>query len=153
MTATCESGAATQRDFAVHLPTARAQRETRPIVAALEGSSARETAQTAARLARRLDAPLTFVYLRRGARGTSGEPCRDAQLNRELQRGRHALDVALAAAARAGVMAHGEIVTGDAPGRILEFALDRQAWLLVVAAGPDAAPPAPHRPCGRHACA
>src|SRR5207253_11234109 len=103
MTATCESGTATQRELAVRLPTARARRERRPIVAAVEGSSARGTAEAAARLARRLDAPLTFVYLRGGARGRSGEPCRDAQLNRELQRGRHALEVALATAAHAGV--------------------------------------------------
>ena len=153
MTATCESGAATQRELAVRLPTARARRERRPIVAAVEGSSARGTAEAAARLARRLDAPLTFVYLRGGARGRSGEPCRDAQLNRELQRGRHALEVALATAAHAGVTAHGEIVTGDAADRLLQFALDRQAWLLVLAAGPDAAHPAPHRRGGRHACA
>jgi len=102
------------------------------IVAAVEPSTARATAAAASRIARELDAPLAFVFVRPRMPAFLGHPNYQRRLTRELNRGRHALDLALAAAADAGVMAHGEIVEGDAPQRILQFAAHRRARLLVI---------------------
>src|SRR5689334_16675651 len=92
MTAISEKGAATRLKH----PTG----QLRPglhaaIVAAIDGPSAGATAQAAAALTRELAAPLTFVYFR----GSPEAIARDARRDRELRRARHALDVALAAAA------------------------------------------------------
>jgi nucleotide-binding universal stress UspA family protein len=58
---------------------------------------------------------------------------RDEQrLSRDLCYSRKALDTALAAAAKHGVMAYGEIVEGDPVTQILEFATSRNAPVLVV---------------------
>jgi nucleotide-binding universal stress UspA family protein len=103
-----------------------------PIVAAVEPSTARATAVAASRIARELGAPLAFVYVRPRMPTFLGHPNYQRRLTRELNRGRHALDLALAASADAGVMAQGEIVEGDAPHRILEFADHRRARLLVI---------------------
>jgi nucleotide-binding universal stress UspA family protein len=103
-----------------------------PVVAAVEPSTARATAVAASRIARELGAPLAFVYVRPRMPAFLGHPNYQRRLTRELNRGRHALDLALAAAADAGVMAQGEIVEGDAPRRILQFAAHRRARLLVI---------------------
>jgi nucleotide-binding universal stress UspA family protein len=103
-----------------------------PIVAAIEPSTASATALAASRLARELGAPLVFVYVRPRMPAFLGHPNYQRRLTRELNRGRRALDLALAAAAEAGVMAHGEIVEGDASRRILEFAAGRRARLVVL---------------------
>jgi nucleotide-binding universal stress UspA family protein len=102
------------------------------IVAAVEAATVRETAATAASLARDLRAPLTFVCVRRHASSILGEPQYQRRLTRELFRARRTLDVALAAAASAGVMAHGEIVAGDAADGILTVATARPTRLIIV---------------------
>lgn len=103
-----------------------------PIVAAVDVSTARTTAETAARLARELGAPLTFVHVRRRPLSLLGVPPYERRLTRDFFRARQALDVALAVAADAGVTAQGEIIEGDAADRIVEFARNREARLLVV---------------------
>jgi len=103
-----------------------------PVVAAVEPETARATAETAARLARELDAPLVFVHVRRDPPALLGEPAYQRRLTRELGRGRRALDAAFAVSRSEGVPAHGEIVEGDAAERVLDFAERRDARLLVV---------------------
>jgi nucleotide-binding universal stress UspA family protein len=105
-----------------------------PIVAAVEPQTANVTADTAARLARELDAPLVFVTVRPSPPAVLGSPYYQRRLTRELFRSRKALDAALAAASRHGVMSYGEIVEGDAATGIVEFARARGARLLVVGA-------------------
>jgi hypothetical protein len=73
------------------------------IVAAVEAATVRETAATAASLARDLQAPLRFVCVRPRASSILGEPQYQRRLTRKLYRARRTLDVALAAAAGAGV--------------------------------------------------
>lgn len=103
-----------------------------PIVAAVEPQTAHVTADTAARLARELDAPLVFVTVRPHLPTVLGEPYYQQRLTRDLFRSRKALDVALAAAGRHGVMSYGDIVEGDPATEIVEFARARNAQLLVV---------------------
>lgn len=121
-----------RRRFEPAAPPAPAPIDERPIVAAVEPETAAVTAATAARLARELRAPLTFVTVRPRTSPLLGEPYYQRRLTRDVVRGRNAIDQALAEATRRGVMAHGEIVEGDAPAQILRFASDRRARLLVL---------------------
>jgi nucleotide-binding universal stress UspA family protein len=108
-------------------------RDGRPIVAAVDGSSGSQAASSeAVRLAAALDAPLVFVYVRRGPAGSIGEPLYQERLSRELARARHALAAALAVAANEGVDATAEVLEGSPRRRIADFARDRQARLVVV---------------------
>ena len=104
----------------------------RPIVAAVEPRTACIAADTAARLARELGAPLVFVYVRERPSATLRSPQYQRRLTADLVRGRKTLDTALAAASRHGVMSYGEILQGNAARRIAEFARARKAQLLVV---------------------
>jgi nucleotide-binding universal stress UspA family protein len=104
----------------------------RPIVAAIEPSTAHIAADTAARLARELDVPLVFIYVRERPPAILGSPQYQRRLTEDLVRGRKTLDTALAAASRHGVMSYGEILEGNAATRIVEFARARQAQLLIV---------------------
>jgi nucleotide-binding universal stress UspA family protein len=104
----------------------------RPIVAAVEPRTACIAADTAARLARELDAPLVFIYVREPPPAILGAPQYQQRLTEDLVRGRKALDTALAAAGRHGVMSYGQILEGNAATRLVEFAKARQAQLLVV---------------------
>ena len=104
-----------------------------PIVAAVDGSTASTAAvETAVRLGAEMDAPLVFVYVRRGPPGFLGAPVYQRRLTAAMARARHVLDRALRAAARAGVAAEGEILEGSPRRRILEFARERGARLVVV---------------------
>jgi nucleotide-binding universal stress UspA family protein len=104
-----------------------------PIVAAVDDTAAsRAAADAAVRLGRELGAPLVFVYVRRGPAGFWGSPVYQRRLTAEMTRARRALDAALASAERAGVDAKGEILEGKPRRRILEFAGDRGARLVVV---------------------
>ena len=104
-----------------------------PIVAAADGSPASMAAvETAVRLGAEMDAPLVFVYVRRGPPGFLGAPLYQRRLTAALARARHVLDRALRVAARAGVAAEGEILEGSPRKRILEFARNRGARLVVV---------------------
>jgi nucleotide-binding universal stress UspA family protein len=104
-----------------------------PIVAAIDGSPAGWHASDAAvRLAFELNAPLTFVYVRRGPAGFLGTPVFERRLTRKMAEARRVIDHALRGAARAGVEAEGEILEGSPPKRIVEFARDRSARLIVI---------------------
>jgi nucleotide-binding universal stress UspA family protein len=104
-----------------------------PIVAAVDGSAASTAvAETAVRLAAQMNAPVVFVYVRRGPAGFLGAPVYQHRLTAAMARARRALDLALPTAARAGVAAEGEILEGSPRKRILEFARDRGARLVVV---------------------
>jgi nucleotide-binding universal stress UspA family protein len=104
-----------------------------PIVAAVDGSKASTAAvETAVRLGAEMDAPLVFVYVRHGPHGFLGAPVYQRRLTAAMARARHVLDRALRAAARAGIAAEGEILEGRPRKRILEFARDRGARLVVV---------------------
>jgi nucleotide-binding universal stress UspA family protein len=104
----------------------------RPIVAAVEPRTAHLAADTAACLARELDAPLVFIYVRERPPAILGTPQYQRRLTEDMVRGRKTLDTALAAASRHGVMSYGEILEGNAATRIVEFARTRQAQLLIV---------------------
>jgi nucleotide-binding universal stress UspA family protein len=104
-----------------------------PIVAAIDGSTAGWHASHAAvRLAVELNAPLTFVYVRRGPAGFLGTPVFERRLTRKMAEARRVIDHALRGAARAGVEAEGEILEGSPRKRIVEFASDRSARLIVI---------------------
>lgn len=104
-----------------------------PIVAAVDGSAASRAAiGEAVRLATELEAPIVFVYVRRGPPGFFGSPLDQRRLTKEMARARRVLDRALAVAASAGVSAEGEILEGSPRRRIPEFARDRGARLVVV---------------------
>jgi nucleotide-binding universal stress UspA family protein len=106
---------------------------TAPVVAAVDGPAASTAAlDTAVRLAAEINAPLVFVYVRRGPAGFFGTPVHQRRLTKEMARARRALDRALAVADSAGVPAEGEILEGSPRRRISEFARDRGARLIVV---------------------
>ena len=113
-----------------HRPT---EQRARPIVVGVDSSTASRAAiDEAVRLAGELDAPIVFVYVRRGPAGFLGAPFYQRRLTRELARARRELDLALAVARTAGVQAEGEILEGSPKRRISEFARDRDARLVVV---------------------
>ena len=93
-----------------------------PVVAAVEPRTAPATAERAARFARELGAPVAFVSVRPRLPTDTRRDGDEPRLSRDLLLGRKALDIALAAAARHGVMAYGEIVEGDPAPQIVEFA-------------------------------
>ena len=104
-----------------------------PIVAAIDGSAASTRAiETATRLAAEIDAPVVFVYVRRGPSGFLGAPFYQRRLTAAMARARRTLDEACRTATRAGVAADGEILEGSPRERIPEFAHDRGARLVVV---------------------
>jgi nucleotide-binding universal stress UspA family protein len=104
-----------------------------PIVAAIDDSSAcRGVVETAVKLAAELNASLVFVYVRRGPPGFLGRPFFQRSLTAKMTRARRSVDRALRVAAQAGVDAEGEILEGAPRRRILQFASDRDARLIVV---------------------
>jgi nucleotide-binding universal stress UspA family protein len=104
-----------------------------PIVAAVDASAAsRAAVHEAVILAAELDVPLVFVYVRRSPAGLFGAPIYQRRLTKELQRARRVLDAALKVASVAEVEAQAEILEGSARRRIVEFARDRGAQLVVV---------------------
>jgi nucleotide-binding universal stress UspA family protein len=116
-----------------HRETARSQSTVAPLVAAIDGSPASNGAvETSVRLAGELEAPIVFVYVRRGPAGFLGSPEYQHRLTAKMARARRALDGALKVAADAGVNAEGEILEGSPRRRIPEFAGDRGAQLVIV---------------------
>ena len=104
-----------------------------PIVAAIDDSSAsRGVVEAAVKLAAELNASLVFVYVRRGPPGFLGRPFFQRSLTAKMTRARRSVDRALRAAAQAGVDAEGEILEGAPRKRILQFASDRDARLIVM---------------------
>ena len=104
-----------------------------PIVAAVDGSAASRAAIVEAlRLAGELEAPIVFVYVRRGPAGFFGAPVYQRRLTAEMARARRVLDEALAVADNARVRAEAEVLEGSPRRRISEFARERGARLIVV---------------------
>ena len=103
-----------------------------PIVALLGDSTTSVVTATAVRLARDLDAPLVFVYVRRGPSTMLGAPYYQRRLSRQLLQARRALEAALFAAAHDGVRASGEILEGRIVSRLIEFARVRNARVVVL---------------------
>ncbi|HEY7149420.1 MAG TPA: universal stress protein [Gaiellaceae bacterium] len=115
---------------------ATAEREDRPaepIVAAIDASAASRAAiDEAVSLAAELGAPLVFAYVRHAPAGVFGSPVYQRRLTTENERARRVLDRALHIANSAEVEAEGEILEGSPGRRIVEFARDRSAQLVVV---------------------
>jgi nucleotide-binding universal stress UspA family protein len=104
-----------------------------PIVVAVDGSAAaRAAVEDGVRIARELEAPVVFVYVRRGPSATLGEPYHQRRLDGEIAAGTRAIDDALAVAKRADVSASGEQLHGNPARRVAEFARLRGARLLVL---------------------
>jgi nucleotide-binding universal stress UspA family protein len=111
----------------------RDQNSVAPIMAAVDGSPASSAAvETAVSLAGELHAPIVFVYVRRGPAGFLGVPVYQRRLTASMAQGRRVLHGALEAAAAAGVDAEGEILEGSPRRRIVDFARDRGARLVVL---------------------
>ena len=71
----------------------RSQQNVPPIVAAVDGSAASRAAiGEAVRLAGELDAPIAFVYVRRGPAGFFGAPIYQRRLTKEMARAGRVLD-------------------------------------------------------------
>lgn len=115
-----------------HMTEARPNSEAPVVVAVDNSSAARAAVHDGVRMARELDAPVVFVYARRGPGATLGEPYYQRRLDREIKAGRRALDHALAVAKRAGVPATGEELHGRPARRVGELARMRGAQLVVV---------------------
>jgi nucleotide-binding universal stress UspA family protein len=113
--------------------TPREEHSAAPIVVAVDNTSAAVAATDAAvRLARDLEAPVVFVYVRRGPSSALGKPYYQRRLDAEMRAGRRSLDDALAIAERAGVSATAEQLAGNAARRVVEFARLRGARLVVL---------------------
>jgi nucleotide-binding universal stress UspA family protein len=109
------------------------QESTAPIIAAVDQSAASRSAiGEAVRLGQELNAPIVFVYVRRGPAGFFGAPVYQRRLTKAMARARRVLDRAIDVATSAGVYAEAEILEGSPRRRIAEFARDRNARLVVV---------------------
>jgi nucleotide-binding universal stress UspA family protein len=105
----------------------------RPVIAAVDGTSAgRAATAEAIAAARELGAPVVLVHVRRAPSSVWGRPFYERRLERALRRGREALAAAAAQANAAGVEAQTEILEGRPARRIAEFARDRNARLVIV---------------------
>jgi nucleotide-binding universal stress UspA family protein len=107
----------------------------RPVVVAVDGSPAAEAAaRDGVRVAAELEAPVVFVYVRRGPSAALGEPYYQRRLDAEMRIGDRAITAGLAVARRAGVPATGEQLHGTPARRLAEFARRRDAQLMFVGA-------------------
>jgi nucleotide-binding universal stress UspA family protein len=114
-------------------PETRRRRADAPIVAAVDASSSGAVAaREAVAIARRLGAPVVFVYVRHGPASFLGEPYYQRRLDAEMARADRALGDALAVAKGAGVAAIGEVLEGAPARRLVEFAHLRAAQLVVL---------------------
>jgi nucleotide-binding universal stress UspA family protein len=120
-------------DPRVLVPETRRRRADAPIVAAVDASASGATAaREAVAIAKRLAAPVVFVYVRDGPSSILGEPYYQRRLDAEMARAKRALGAALAAAGRASVAASGEVLEGAPALRLVEFARLRAARLVVL---------------------
>ena len=125
--------AGTSRSLSRDHSVSRGERDDAPVVAAVDTSaSGAAAAGTAISLARRLGAPVVFVYVRRGPSSALGEPYYQRRLDAEIAAAKRALGAALAAAKIAGVAATGEELHGSPARRLAEFARLRGARLVVL---------------------
>ena len=96
-----------------------------PVVVAVDDSSAAESAiRDGVRVASDLDAPIVFVYVRRGPWAGLGDPYHQRRLDVEMRIGERAIAAGIAAARRAGVPASGEQLHGR-PAPRLAFVMMR----------------------------
>jgi nucleotide-binding universal stress UspA family protein len=103
------------------------------IIAAVDTSAAsRAAVEEAVVLAAELKAPLVFVHVRRGPPPFLGAPFYQRRLSKEMERARRVLDRALRIARLAEVEAEVEILEGSPRRRIVQFAHDRGAQLVVL---------------------
>lgn len=103
-----------------------------PILAGIDGTASGEVAaQNAIAWAKRLDASVVFVYVRRPPMSALGEPFYGRRVEAETLTARSALAPALEAAEAAGVTASAEIIDGRPAQRLVELAHLRQARLLM----------------------
>jgi nucleotide-binding universal stress UspA family protein len=110
-------------------------RKDAPIIAAVDASASGAAAvRTAIPIARRLAAPIVFVYVRGGPASALGEPYYQRRLDAEMRIGDRAIAAGIAAARRAGVPATGEQLHGTPARRLEEFARLRDAQFIVVGA-------------------
>ncbi|HEY7707617.1 MAG TPA: universal stress protein [Gaiellaceae bacterium] len=108
-------------------------RSAAPIIAAVDDSAAsRAAVDDAIGLAADLDAPLVFVHVRRGPAAMFGGPVYKRRLAKELERARRVVERAVRVADLAEVGAEAEILEGSPGRRIVEYARDRGAQLVVV---------------------
>jgi nucleotide-binding universal stress UspA family protein len=104
-----------------------------PVVAAVDNSASSQPAiEAGIALAGELNAPLVFAYVRRGPAGFLGEPVYQRRLTKKMEKARTTLAHALRAAEAAGVEAEGTVLEGSPGRRIVEFARDRGARMVVV---------------------
>ena len=123
----------THDDPGLREPETRRRRADAPIIAAVDASrSGAAAAREAIAIAKRLGAPVVFVYVRDGPSSLLGEPYYQRRLDAELARAKQALGDALAAAEHAGVAASGEVLEGAPARRLLEFSQLRAARLVVL---------------------
>jgi nucleotide-binding universal stress UspA family protein len=107
----------------------------RPVVVAVDDSPAAKAAvRDGVRVAGELEAPVVFVYVRRGPSAALGEPYYQRRLDAETRIGDRAIAAGIAAARRAGVPASGEQLHGTPARRLEEFARLRDAQFIVVGA-------------------
>jgi len=105
---------------------------TGPIVAGIDGTaSGQAAARTAIAWAKRLAAPIVFVFVRRPPMDGLGEPFYGRRVEAETFRARSALSAALEAAEASGVSATAEILDGVPARGLSELAKLRRARLLV----------------------
>jgi nucleotide-binding universal stress UspA family protein len=107
----------------------------RPVIVAVDDSPAAKAAvRDGVRVAGELEAPVVFVYVRRGPSAALGEPYYQRRLDAETRIGDRAIAAGIAAARRAGVPASGEQLHGTPARRLEEFARLRDAQFIVVGA-------------------
>jgi nucleotide-binding universal stress UspA family protein len=107
----------------------------RPVVVAVDDSPAAQAAvRDGVRVAAELEAPVVFVYVRRGPFAALGEPYYQRRLDAEMRIGERAIAAGIEAARSAGVPATGEQLHGSPARRLAEFARRRDAQLIVVGA-------------------
>ena len=110
----------------------RADGDRGPIVIATDGSEGAEGAAVAgARLARRLGTMAVLVYVRPSL-GQLGDPYYQEKLSEQMAHARVALGRAHGLVVQEGVDVEEEILEGSAADRVVEFARDRNASLIVV---------------------
>ncbi|HET6694989.1 MAG TPA: universal stress protein [Gaiellaceae bacterium] len=106
--------------------------DTGPIVIATDGSEGAEAAAAAgARVAGTHATSAVLVYVRPSI-GALGEPYYQEKLSEQMAHARVALDRAKELVAQEGVEAEEEILEGNAADRVVQFARDRNAPLIVV---------------------
>jgi nucleotide-binding universal stress UspA family protein len=104
-----------------------------PVVAAVDNSASSQAAiEAGVALARELNAPLVFAYVRRGPGGFLGSPVYQRRLTKKMEEGERALADALHVAEVADVEADGMILEGSPSRRIVELARARGARMVVV---------------------